>query len=364
MKKLKTLLSSLTLPLALALSIAPKHISAQDIHFSQFYMTPTLLNPAMTGLMNCNHRISANYRNQWASVLRDKAFQTAAISYDARIPAGRYDYFGLGGTIWNDRAGSLNLSSTQIHLTGSYSKRMGGYRNSASYLVVGVDVGVAQRGLNLAAARFGSQNDGGVFNQNIASGEVGLLNGRDNYIYPDVSAGLMWFSVIDDNFNWYVGGAYSHINRANQSFTTTEFVPLPSKFTFHFGGEFPMSDRVSLLPGVVTFLQGPYFQTNTGTSLKFVLGSSRRSTEALQFGLWARLANYNITSGGSNQSGILIDAIIPSIRFDYNNSTIGFSYDVNTSSLRAASGSNGGFEFAFQYKICGSERRKVYCPTF
>jgi hypothetical protein len=101
-----------------------------------------------------------------------------------------------------------------------------------------------------------------------------------------------------------------------------------------------------------------------GTSLKFVLGASRRSTEALQFGLWARLANYSITSGGSNQKGILIDAIIPSIRFDYNNSTIGFSYDVNTSSLRAASNANGGFEFALQYKICGNERRRVYCPTF
>ncbi len=364
MKKLKTLLSSLTLPLALALSIAPQESKAQDIHFSQFYMTPTLLNPAMTGLMNCNHRVSANYRNQWASVLRDKAFQTYSVAYDARIPVGRYDFFGVGGTLWGDRAGSLNLRSTQIHLTGSYSKRMGGYRNRASYLVVGADIGLAQRGLDLAAARFGSQNDGGVFNQNIASGENSLLNGRDNYMYPDVSAGLMWFSVLDDNFNWYLGAAYSHINRANQSFTTTEFVPLPSKFTFHFGGEFPMSDRVSLMPGVVSFLQGPYFQTSLGTSLKFILGSSRRSTEALQFGLWARLANYSIANGSSKQNGILLDAIIPSIRFDYNNSTIGFSYDVNTSSLRAASNSNGGFEFAFQYKICGNERRRVYCPTF
>ena len=27
---------------------------AQDIHFSQFYLSPLNLNPAMTGVMNCN----------------------------------------------------------------------------------------------------------------------------------------------------------------------------------------------------------------------------------------------------------------------------------------------------------------------
>ena len=36
--------------------------SAQDIHFSQFYMAPLDLNPALTGVMNCNQRLSANYR--------------------------------------------------------------------------------------------------------------------------------------------------------------------------------------------------------------------------------------------------------------------------------------------------------------
>ncbi|MBL7794138.1 MAG: hypothetical protein JNK77_17545, partial [Saprospiraceae bacterium] len=44
--------------------------------------------------------------------------------------------------------------------------------------------------------------------------------------------------------------------------------------------------------------------------------------------------------------------------------TLGFSYDINVSPLRPASNSNGGFEFALQYKICGPERRGVYCPNF
>ena len=43
---------------------------------------------------------------------------------------------------------------------------------------------------------------------------------------------------------------------------------------------------------------------------------------------------------------------------------IGFSYDVNVSTLKKASNSNGAFEFSLLYKICGPEYRGVYCPEF
>ena len=127
--------------------------TAQDIHFSQFYMAPLNLNPAMTGVMNCSQRIAGNYRNQWASVLRDKAFQTFNVAYDSKIPVGRYDYIGLGGSLWGDKAGSLNYHTNQLSLDFSYAKKMGGYRKKASYLVMGAEVGLAQRGLNTLDAR-------------------------------------------------------------------------------------------------------------------------------------------------------------------------------------------------------------------
>ena len=59
--------------LCLTMMLAAVAVQAQDIHFSQFYQSPLNLNPALTGVMNCNHRIVANYRNQWASVLKSNA---------------------------------------------------------------------------------------------------------------------------------------------------------------------------------------------------------------------------------------------------------------------------------------------------
>jgi type IX secretion system PorP/SprF family membrane protein len=335
--------------------------NAQDIHFSQFYQAPLHLNPALTGVMNCNQRVAGNYRNQWASVLRDKAFTTSNVSYDQRVGVGRYDFMGFGGSIWNDQAGSLNLRLTQLHGNFSYSKRMGGYRNKASYLVMGVDVGVAQRGIDYTQARWGLQNLNGTFDPSAASGESATI--LDQIIYPEVGAGLMWFSVIDRNTNWFVGGAYHHINRANQSFQKEKFIGLYSKFTVHAGAEFQLADRIGLIPGAVVFLQGPSFQTNLGTSLKFLLGSMKTTEEAIQFGLWSRLGNKTSVDNKAS-GGLLMDALIASTKFDYNQFSIGFSYDLNISSLRPASHSNGAFEFSLVYKMCSNINRGVYCPNF
>ncbi|MEM6967291.1 MAG: PorP/SprF family type IX secretion system membrane protein [Bacteroidota bacterium] len=330
-------------------------ITAQDIHFSQFYSSPLNLNPALTGVMNCNVRLVGNYRNQWASVLKANAFSTYSVSYDQKIPVGRNDYFGVGGTFWGDRAGESNFATLQGRLSFSYSKKMSGGRTSGNYLVVGADAGASQRSIDFLALRYGSQHDGnGGFNPGAATNEN---FDRNNFLFADIAAGLLWFSVFDEDNNFYIGGAFSHLNRANQSFETERFEELYSKFTIHAGGEFLVSNRVGLVPGVVTFFQGPSFQLNTGTSLKFLLGKSRRLNQAFQVGAWFRISNHF-------KDAITSDALILSTRFDYEQFSIGFSYDVNVSSLRPASNANGAFEFSMIYKICGPEVRNVYCPNF
>ena len=347
----KTTLHTFTLSLAILLSAIT--LSAQDIHFSQFYMSPLNLNPAMTGVMNCNHRIVANYRNQWASVLKQNAYNTYSASYDQKLAVGRYDYFGLGGTLWGDKAGESEFATLQARLSGSYAKKMGGYRRKAHYLVFGADLGVSQRSINSQALKWPSQNDGqGRYDPT----QPGEIIDDPNFMFLDMSAGILWFSVFDEDNNFYFGGAFNHLNRANQSFGDQN-IPLYSKFTFHAGGEFMVGKRFGLIPGVVTFFQGPSFQVNAGNSFKFLLGNSRRYHQAFQIGAWARVAN-------KLESGKLVDAFILSTRFDYEQFTIGFSYDINTSSLYTASNGNGAFEFSLVYKICGPERRGVYCPNF
>ncbi len=91
-----------------------------------------------------------------------------------------------------------------------------------------------------------------------------------------------------------------------------------------------------------------------------MLGNGRgnfSNYQAFYLGSWVRLSN-------KVETGILTDALILSTRFDYNQFSLGFSYDVNVSALQPASSNNGAFEFALVYKFCNNERRGVYCPNF
>ena len=53
----------------------------QDIHFTQYYATPLVFNPAATGLFDENLRLSNNYRTQWSAV--GVPYQTISVSVDA-----------------------------------------------------------------------------------------------------------------------------------------------------------------------------------------------------------------------------------------------------------------------------------------
>jgi type IX secretion system PorP/SprF family membrane protein len=340
----------------LMITLAVVSVRGQDIHFSQFYMSPLTLNPALTGVMNCNTRIVGNYRNQWASVLGNAAYNTYSVSYDQKMPVGRYDYFGFGGNLWSDVAGSLDFKTLTLKLSGAYSRRVGGDRRKANYLVVGAEAGVSQRGIDWTKAQWPLQNDNGSWGSGLPSGEVDL---PDNFLFGDVGLGLLWFSVINKKSNYYMGGAINHLNGANLSFyreVADQVEKYYTKIVLHAGGEFPMNNDVSLVPGAVFFHQGPSMEINMGNSFRFDLDNGGND-QSFQFGAWMRLARHF-------EKPILMDAIILSTRFDYSNWGIGFSYDINVSSLSKESRGNGGFEFSMIYLVCGPQSRGVYCPKF
>lgn len=360
MKKLYYLLC-----LFFAFGILAEKTEAQDIHFSQFYMSPLNLNPALTGVMECNHRFVTNYRNQWSSVLRSNAFSTYSLSYDHKIPVGRQDYFGVGGSLWGDRAGATNFSTTQGRLSGSFSKWMSGDRSSNSYLVFGADLGFAQRGIDLDNLQWGTQHNGnGGFDPTLDPGED--IN-RDNFTFFDVSAGLLWFTTWKEGQSIYLGAAASHLNRPNQSFFNDNLVELYTRYTIHGGGEVPIGRSASLVPNIVAMFQGPSFQLNGGLSTRFQIGS-RRDNQSFQIGAWVRMVNhFNFDAEAdppTEEVKLGADAVILTTRFDFEQFGIGFSYDINVSDLQAATNGNGAFEFSLIYQICGPEVRGVYCPRF
>jgi type IX secretion system PorP/SprF family membrane protein len=328
-------------------------VRGQDIHFSQFYMSPLTLNPALTGVMNCNTRIVGNYRNQWSSVIGANAYNTYSVSYDQKLPVGRYDYFGFGANVWGDVAGALDFGTLTLKLSGSYARRVGGDRRKSHYLVIGAEAGASQRSIDYTNQQWPSQVDNGEFCPTCPTNEEDL---PDNFLFGDVGLGLLWFSVLNKQTNWYIGGAFNHLNQANLSFYRPDVEKYYSKAVLHAGGQFPLGDGdVSLVPGAVFFNQGPSLEINAGNSFRFAMDGG--DDQSFQFGAWVRLARHF-------EEPILMDALILSTRFDVSNWGIGFSYDINVSSLSQESRGNGGFEFSMIYLVCGPQSRGVYCPKF
>ncbi|MBK9151192.1 MAG: PorP/SprF family type IX secretion system membrane protein [Saprospiraceae bacterium] len=337
------------------------NLAAQDIHFTQFYMSPLNLNPAMTGVMNCKTRMIANYRNQWAAVLAANAYNTYSVSYDQKVPVGREDYFGIGGSLWGDVAGESRFGTTQGRVSFSYAKKMAGYRKKASYLVIGADAALSNRSISSADLRWPSQITQTGFDPTMGFDELAGVD--QDFLYPDLAAGLLWFSVIDNNTNWYLGAAIHHLNSPDVSFLGNK-VSLYSRYTVHAGVQFEIQRKISLLPFAVFMAQGPHRTFNGGANLRFAMGPSRTSNQSWEVGTWYRLGQRSNPEKGENAVSLHSDAIILSSRFNYENFGIGFSYDINVSSLRQASAANGAFEFSLVYYICGPENRGVYCPRF
>ena len=73
-------------------------VSAQDVHFTQYFTSPLTLNPALTGLVSDDLRFSGNYRQQWGSVSINP-YVTGTVSFDiaalkGKLPEG--DALGIG----------------------------------------------------------------------------------------------------------------------------------------------------------------------------------------------------------------------------------------------------------------------------
>jgi len=335
-------------------------LNAQDIHFSQFYLSPLTLNPALTGVSNCDVRFTANYRSQWGSVLQQDAYNTIQVSYDQRFPSGKRDNFGFGVSLLSDRAGESSLSSVGGKLSGSYQRYMGGDRNVSHFLSAGAEFGVVQRSIDFLALRFGNQvdfNQPDNFDANLPNNE---LFDQDNFFYIDAGAGLTWYSVWSDTgSSFYAGIAATHLNRPDFVFvdsnSDSEAATIFTRITAHIGAELQLNNKIGIVPNFVLFRQGPSQEINAGSSIKFLIERSKWAYKTFQVGAYARVSNHFVDA-------TTFDAIIIHTRFDFNQFTAGFSYDANVSPLRPASNTAGAFEFSLGYKICEGRQRAQGCP--
>ncbi|HND00146.1 MAG TPA: PorP/SprF family type IX secretion system membrane protein, partial [Myxococcota bacterium] len=326
--------------------------SAQDPIFSQFYAAPWSLNPAMTGLFNGRWRATANYRDQWGSILTRHPFRTYSAAGEMRFQVGREDYFALGIGALHDEAGVARYSQNKAQVGGAFLKQLSGRpRRAAHYLSAGAQLGLGQNSLDWGRLWFSRQFDPVAERPDPSLGNQEPSANGSTDLYPDFGAGLLWYCFFGKNGgSAYLGGAMHHLNQPNISLLGDGRERLYSRWSAHGGAQLPLNPRVSLMPAVLVMQQGPAFEAATGLNLRYT--NSDLHELALRAGLWARAVN-------RLGSGLHVDALTVAGMVELDRMTLGLSYDITVSDLVRANNSRGAFELSLSYIHPGERRQRV-----
>jgi len=326
-----------------------KICSAQDPNFSQFFVSPLTLNPALTGKFNGNVRVAGNYRDQWPDI--SKAFVTSTISVDLPILKGKLsdlDTWGVGLMAMTDKTANGVLSGNFISLTTAYHKGLD-------------EEGLQQIGVGFQGTYSNKRLDGTKLNfldeldQNggwtVPSSEA-IDNRQVNTSYFDVAVGALYNGSTDGYDNYYLGVSAYHLNRPKESFTGDIFYQLSPRITFNAGGAIPLADRTrTLYLSSMVSRQAGATNVMAGGAGGFMVNDDEENPTSFFAGAWARFSNVN-------------DAIIPYIGLEYNGFRFGASYDINVSSLKTASQSKGGIEVSIIYIKRPAGYKALACPRF
>lgn len=297
---------------------------SQDIHFSQFFETPLLRNPSLTGIYTGDVRVQGVYRNQWNNVT--DAYKTASVNAEYKMPVGKgYDFVTTGLEILYDRAGTIGWTSTYVLPALNYHKSLSNEQNR--YLSLGFMGGFVQRRFDRSKMTTNSTYDG------LGDGES--LQ-QSQYTYLDGSVGMSYNSSFnnDPKNNYFIGVAYHHFNRPTNSFYRNANIELNPKWVFSAGAKFVVNDYNHLTIQADYSQQGSFQETVAGAMY------------GIQFGDDPDQPNYTIHGGVFFRWN---DALIPVIKLDYSPFSVGLSYDANISKLKPSSHGNGGFEMSVSY---------------
>jgi type IX secretion system PorP/SprF family membrane protein len=317
----------------------PRLTMAQvDPHFSQYYAYPMWLNPALTGIVDGDYRVSANYRNQWVNI--GKPFSTMGVSFDAAGP----NNIGVGLNVTNMSAGDAGYNYLNAMASFSYrGVRFG--ETGTSQLVFGVQGGMINRRIDPAKWTTGSQYDPVMgFDPSKSTGEN--INTTSSNVF-DAAAGVMFFDGNPNHqLNPFAGFSAGHITRPTDPFISGgNNRRLPVRYLAHGGTRIKLNNMFSLTP------HGLYLRQGNAEEIVAGIYTSVMVNEEFDFLVGG---NYRIN-----------DSAIPFAGFHFKNFVLGLSYDVNASNLRRLVNGSNSFEVSLSFI---SRKKRVlseeyfFCP--
>lgn len=309
---------------------------AQDIHFSQFSMSPLNLNPAFTGFFDGDYRGAANYRSQWTTV--PVSYSTVSLSADMKnnLKKNQSDKVGLGILFNNDVAGDSKYGTTQLYIPISYMHKVSA--DSNFFLNIALQPGISSIGFKTSKLTYDNQWDGDAYNAALGSGENYSIQKRT---YFDINTGMLMQYRIKQKCALTLGLGLSHLSTPKVSYYKNADIQLDTKANVYLSFTYPVTELLNIKAEYLFEKQGKYKENVIGAKLAYSL--STKEVQSINAGFYLRTK----------------DALIAKIGYDYKTWEFGISYDVNTSAFKAATNKRGAIEFGLIYIF---QKPKLFTP--
>lgn len=304
----------------------------QDIHFSQYFIAPQLINPAGFGVLN-SFEAGLQYKGQWnaftngytsAAVFANKSFRKADASPSkASLAAGL--------NVVYDKAGSSNLTRLRAEIPVNVTKRVG----SGSFLTGGIYLGYGQTTVKSDNFTWGNQFDGYQYNSTFSSNE-GQMGQTRSYLDCGVGISHLALKKGPDQLPLNVlGFSISHLNKPNYSLYNDGGDGLGMRINVYDYYHIYLNNSLSVVPSVFLQYQSRAYEVIVGAALKrqFKDNNDPKKSKYASIGVLYRV-----------QDMCALNAVL-----EMGNYTIGLNYDFNVSSLTSSSRSFGGFEIALKF---------------
>jgi type IX secretion system PorP/SprF family membrane protein len=325
----------------------------QDAQFSQFYATPTYLNPAFVGVSQ-EARATVAYRNQWQSLPLN--FQTTAALYEHYLANYR---LGIGGFFKNDRqspTSTFPIASNEVALQLSYWLPI----NKKLTISYGIQGGYTTRNFNFSNLLF-SQQFNSLTNNFDRSASSGENFGGQTQGFWDISSGVLAYTS-----RFWLGLSAHHLNRPNQSVLVQKDA-LPIRYSLQTGYKIPVGKQgkwgedlpeKSIIPVLMYISQGTSNQMSAGIYAIF---------EPIMLGFWYR----GLPIKQNRETYINHDALAFMVGVNTGRFTVGYSYDYTLSDLIRQGADSHEITLSYSFEVNhehSSLKQKKYsrprrCPS-
>lgn len=317
-----------------------QQVSAQiDPHFTQNYIYPMAVNPALTGTIDGTYRVSSIYRNQWGNITNP--YSTIGLSAELATEKN----INIGTSFFRQTAGDSGYQYSLANISLSYDGIRFGY-DGDQQISFGIQGGFIHTKFDPNGFRFGSQWLPGIgYDGGIGSGEnMGSLSA----FVPDLSFGVTYFDRTPDKIiQPFLGLSVYHVTKPTYSFLGDDQNKLPVRYSAQAGFRLALNEGLYLVPNAIynqqqkssEIVAGMYAQMYVNEDTDFMFGGSTRIKDSV-----------------SPFIGVFIKGFI-----------VGMSYDVNTGPLKANAPNSNAFEISVSFsggKRNSSKSAYFNCPRF